>query len=156
MTTTTLWRVELNLPLALLEPSVVELVSDADELPVPYCHPSLQSLLWWRGAWIPILRATLNSSTLLVVRAINRPDCPYLALALTRAPQRCTVTDQAFAPTRPEDAADACSAWYQCALSAVVIESRIIPIIDPALCLDNTFLERLGTSPERSLAKAYD
>ena len=46
MTTTTLWRVELDHPLALLEPSVVELVIDGKDLRVPYCHPLLQSLLW--------------------------------------------------------------------------------------------------------------
>ena len=45
MTTTTLWRVELDHPLALLEPSVVELVIDGKELRVPYCQTMLQSNL---------------------------------------------------------------------------------------------------------------
>ena len=146
MTTTTLWRVELDHPLALLEPSVVELVIDGKELRVPYCHPLLQSLLWWRGQWIPILRTAGPSPTLLVVRVLNRTDCPYLALALAKAPQRITVTDQAFAPTLAQDAADGLSPWHHCALSAVNIASCIIPIIDPALCLDEAFLEGLVTA----------
>ncbi|ATX77009.1 hypothetical protein [Reinekea forsetii] len=146
MTTTTLWRVELDRPLALLEPSVVELVTDGKELRVPYCQTVLQSLLWWRGQWIPVLRTTGHSPTLLVMRALNRPDCPYIALAMAKAPQRCTVTDRAFAPALPLDAADAQSPWHQCALSAVDIESRIVPIIDPALCLNEAFLEGLVTA----------
>ena len=143
MTTTTLWQVELDFPLALLEPSVVELVTAGEELAVPYCHPMLQSLLLWRGHWIPILRTVGNSPNLLIVKAISSPDCPYLALAMAQTPGKCSVTDAQFAPSLPEGDKLTRSPWYQCALSAVAIDARIIPIIDPALCMTNDFLNTL-------------
>ncbi|WP_320822734.1 hypothetical protein [Reinekea sp.] len=142
MITTTLWQVELDYPLALLEPSVVELVIAGEELVVPYCHPMLQSLLLWRGHWIPILRTVGNSPTLLIVQAMSSPDCPYLALAMAQTPEKCSVTDGQFAPSLPEGD-PLRSPWFQCALSAVAIEARVVPIIDPALCLTSGFLNSL-------------
>ncbi|WP_320825117.1 hypothetical protein [Reinekea sp.] len=143
MTTTTLWQVELDFPLALLEPSVVELVTAGEELAVPYCHPMLQSLLLWRGHWIPILRTVGKSQTLLIVAAMSSPDCPYLALALAQPPEKCSVTDRQFAHSLPEGDPLSLSPWFQCALSAVDIDARVVPIIDPALCMTNRFLNTL-------------
>jgi len=143
MTTTTLWQVELDFPLALLEPSVVELVTDGEELAVPYCHPMLQSLLLWRGLWMPILRTVGNSPTLLIVKAMSSHDCPYLALAMAQTPEKCSVTDRQFAPSLPLGDKVTLSPWYRCALSAALIDARVVPIIDPARCMTNGFLNTL-------------
>jgi len=142
MNTITVWMVKSGeQSLIFFEGSLVEVFSYTREHPIPFSVEAAATLIFWRSQWIPVIRASKQTSAFVVLETTD-PTCPFIALATSASPSRLQIDDAQFT----ESDGDGLGNWKDAAISAVTIDSEISPIIDPGRLVTADFIQNLAVS----------